>query len=179
MEFLGTFAHFVTSIMQTFQGDIFKENCEHFWINTIFLVWMSITLHHDPQLIHIFSEGYRRYLALCLTSSVSHLVSAFLFFCDAERRRQTSYDVARLLLMAPIDPWRNSTPAFGAVAFCTTNIEDFRTHLTSMSSTISSTYSSQKRSLSWSSSKRKIMEAIEVDQLKDTNNERLSWVMPH
>ena len=28
----------------------------------------------------IFSEGYRRYLALCLTSSVSQLVSAFLFF---------------------------------------------------------------------------------------------------
>jgi len=43
--------------------------------------------------------------------------------------------------MAPIDPWRNSTPDFGAVAFCTTNIEDFRTPLTSTSSTISSTYS--------------------------------------
>ena len=28
--------------------------------------------------------------------------------------------------MAPIDPWRNSTPDFGAVAFCTTNIEDFK-----------------------------------------------------
>ena len=45
----------------------------------------------------------------------------------AARRRQTSYDVARLLLMVPIAPWRNSTPVFGAVAFCTTNIEDFRT----------------------------------------------------
>ena len=81
--------------------------------------------------------------------------------------------------MAPIDPWRNSTPIFGALAFCTTNIEDFRTHLTSMSSTISSTYSSQKRSLRWTSSKRKIMEVIEVDQLEDINNERLSWAMPH
>ena len=95
MEFLGTFAHFVTSIMQTFQGDIFKENCEHFWINTIFLVWMSITLHHDPQLIHIFSEGYRRYLALCLTSSVSHLVSAFLLF-------QFSCDVMSILYRCPL-----------------------------------------------------------------------------
>ena len=79
---------------------------------------------------------------------------------NVARRRQTSYDVARLLLMAPIDPWQNSTPVFGAVAFCTTNIEDFRTPLTSTSSTISSTYSSQKRSLRWTSSKRKIMELI-------------------
>ena len=81
--------------------------------------------------------------------------------------------------MAPRDPWRNSTPDFGAVAFCTTNIEDFRTPLTSTSSTISSTYSSQKRSLRWTSSKRKIMELILVDQLEDTNNERLSLAMPH
>ena len=43
------------------------------------------------------------------------------------RCRTASYDVARLLLMAPIDLWRNSTPVFGEVAFCTTNIEDFRT----------------------------------------------------
>ena len=42
----------------------------------------------------------------------------------------------------------------------------------SMSSTISSTYSAQKRSLRWTSSKRKIMEVIEVDQLEDTNNEK-------
>ena len=62
---------------------------------------------------------------------------------EVARRRQTSYDVARLLLMSPIDPWRNATPVFGAVAFCTTNIDDFRTHLTSSSSTISSTYSLQ------------------------------------
>ena len=81
--------------------------------------------------------------------------------------------------MSPIDPWRNFTPDFGAVAFCTTNIEDFRTPLTSTSSTISSTYSSQKRSLRWTSSKRKIMELILVDQHEDTNNKRLSLAMPH
>ena len=117
-----------------------------------------------------------------VSQSVSHLVRLFLqqaiLDCVA-RRRTASYDVARLLLMAPIDPWQNSTPDFGAVAFCTTNIEDFRTPLTSTSSTISSTYSSQKRSLRWTSSKRKIMEVIEVDQLEDTNNERLSLAMPH
>ena len=126
----------------------------------------------------VFSEGYRRYLALCLTLSVSQLVSplvsAFLFLSDVARRRQTSCNVARLRLMPPMGLWRNSTPVFGAVAFCTTNIKDFRTPLMSTSSTIPLTYSSQKRSLRWTSSKRKIMEVIEVDQLEDTNNERLS-----
>ena len=77
--------------------------------------------------------------------------------------------------MVPIDPWRNSTPVFGAVAFCMTNIEDFRTPLMSTSSTLSSTYLLQKRSLRWTSSKRKIMAVIKVDQLEDTNNERLCW----
>ena len=49
------------------------------------------------------------------------------------RRRETSYDIARLLLMVPMEPWRNSTPFFGAAAFCTTKIDDFRA-----SSTLSS-----------------------------------------
>ena len=43
------------------------------------------------------------------------------------RRRQTLYDVARLLLMILIEPWRNSTPFFGAEAFCTTKFDDFST----------------------------------------------------
>ena len=37
---------------------------------------------------HIFSEGYRRYLALCLTLSVSQLVR-FYFLGDVARRRTT------------------------------------------------------------------------------------------
>ena len=28
--------------------------------------------------------------------------------------------------MAPMEPWRNSTPFFGVAAFCTTKIDDFR-----------------------------------------------------
>ena len=93
------------------------------------------------------------------------LLSAFFFVTSnprlrCERRRTASYDVARLLLMVPIDPWRNSTPDFGAVAFCMTNIDDFRTPLTSTCLTIPSTYSSQKGSLRWTSSKRTIMELI-------------------
>ena len=50
-----------------------------------------------------------------------------------------SCEVATLLWFASIDPWRNSTPIFGAVAFCTININDFRTPLTCTSSTKSST----------------------------------------
>ena len=45
---------------------------------------------------------------------------------DVARRRQTSYDVARLRLMSPMDLWRNSIPFFGAAAFCTTKIDNFR-----------------------------------------------------
>ena len=44
---------------------------------------------------------------------------------DVRRRQETSGDVARLLLMVPLEPWRNSTPFFGAAAFCTTEIDDF------------------------------------------------------
>ena len=95
------------------------------------------------------------------------------------RRRATSPGVVRCSYTTP-DGTRSLAGFYTnfLVAFCTTNIEDFRTPLTS-TSTISSTYSSQKRSLRWTSSKRKIMEVIEVDQLKDTNNERLRWAMPH
>ena len=37
---------------------------------------------------------------------------------DIARRHQTLYGVARLRLMAPVGLWRNSTPFFGAAAFC-------------------------------------------------------------
>ena len=127
---------------------------------------------------YVVSPGPRSqnsfYLFFCFSFYFFFLSFCIQFSGDAARRRQASYDIATLLLMAPIDPWRNSTPIFGAVAFCTTNIEDFRTPLTSNSSTISSTYSPHKRSLRCTSSKRKIIEVIEVGQLKDTNNKRLS-----
>ena len=93
---------------------------------------------------------------------------------DVARRRQTSYDVARLLLMVPIELWRNSTIFFGAAAFCTSKIEDFRSSLTLTSSTTSWTFSLKRRSLRWTSLNRKIMEVIDVDQLKETNNGSLS-----
>ena len=54
-------------------------------------------------------------------------------FENLARRRGTSNDIARLLLMVPLEPWRNSTPFFGAPAFCTTKIDDSRS-----SSTLSS-----------------------------------------
>ena len=52
------------------------------------------------------------------------------FVCEFEiigRKLATSYDIARLLLMVPIEPWRNSTPFFGAVALCMTKIDNFST----------------------------------------------------
>ena len=39
--------------------------------------------------LNVFSEGYRSYLALCLTSSVSQSVSVFLFLGAVARRRAT------------------------------------------------------------------------------------------
>ena len=50
---------------------------------------------------------------------------------DVRRRHETLGDVARLLLLVPLEPWRNYTPFFGAAAFCTTKIDDFRASLTS------------------------------------------------
>ena len=60
-------------------------------------------------------------------------MSCHIFFGDVARRRQTSYDVARLRLMAPMGLWRNSTPIFGAAALCTTKIDGFRASLQSTS----------------------------------------------
>ena len=63
-------------------------------------------------------------------------------FENLARRRGTSHNIARLLLMVSLEPWRNSTPFFGAAAFCTTKIGDFRT-----SSTLSSLMTWLKRPL--------------------------------
>ena len=49
--------------------------------------------------------------------------------------------------MVPLVPWRNSTPFFGAAAFCTTKIGDFRASSTLSSLTTWSTYSSKRRPL--------------------------------
>ena len=45
------------------------------------------------------------------------------------RHRATLYVIVqcRLVLVAPLNCWQNSTPFFGAVAFCTMKIDDFRT----------------------------------------------------
>ena len=73
-------------------------------------------------------------MAMCVGALVSELVSGQFSdhkSSDVARRRQTSYDVARLLLMVPIEPWQNSTPFFGAATFCATKIDDFRASLMS------------------------------------------------
>ena len=82
---------------------------------------------------YVVSPGPTSRNSFILFFILSFFLSVSNFQGDVARRRQASYDVARLLLMAPIDPWRNSAPDFGAAAFCTTKIGDFRT-----SSTLSS-----------------------------------------
>ena len=43
-----------------------------------------------------------------------------------KRSRMSSYDVAWLQQIAPIEFWQNSTPFFGAALFCTSKIDNFR-----------------------------------------------------
>ena len=81
----------------------------------------------DLEVTCIFSEGYRRYLALCLTSC--QFVSAFLFFVYVARRRTSSYSVARLVQIAPLNCWRNSTPFLCKANFCTMKTDHFRPQL--------------------------------------------------
>ena len=91
-----------------------------------------VTLAGTSRESPLFSEGYCRYLALCLTLSVSQLVSQCVFIFG--QCRQTLCDIARLCLMSPMGLWRNSTPFSGAAAFCTTKYDDFRAPLKSVPS---------------------------------------------
>ena len=79
---------------------------------------------------------------------------------DIAQRPTLSYGVATLHLMTPMDFWRNSTPFFGAAALCTTKIEDFRGSLTLTSKTTLSIVELFIEE-----------EVIEVDKLKEKNNE--------
>ena len=78
----------------------------------------------DLKVTCIFSEGYRRYLALCLTSY--QFVSAFLFFVYIARLRTSSYGVARLVQISPLNCWRNATPFLCKASFCTMKNDHFR-----------------------------------------------------
>ena len=49
---------------------------------------------------------------------------------DVARRRTSSYDVVRVVIIVPLNCWQNFTPFFGAVALCTMKIDDFRTQST-------------------------------------------------
>ena len=62
-------------------------------------------------------------------------------------RRQTSYDVDRVLVMVPMESWRDSIPFFGAAASCKTKTRDFRASLTLTSLTKLSTHLSKRSSL--------------------------------
>ena len=51
-----------------------------------------------------------------------HAFLAFLFFVYVARRRTSSYGVARLVQIAPLNCWRNSTPFWYKSSFCTVKI---------------------------------------------------------
>ena len=91
-------------------------------------------------------------LSFLLSYSPSEIISRPLIgakYGDVTRRRETSYDVARQVLMVPSEPWRNSTPFFGATWL---------------------THSSKRRPLRCTSLKRQIIEVIEVDHIEETIN---------
>ena len=52
-------------------------------------------------------------------------VHLLLSFTSIQQHHQTSYIVARILLMTPIVPWRNSTPFLGEAAQCSTKNKNF------------------------------------------------------
>ena len=89
------------------------KNCK---LPTIDFVSKALT----PMNVKIFSEGYHRYLALCLTLLVRECLSIF------RRRHTSSYSVVRLVLIAPMNCWRNSTPFLCKASFCTMKIGHFR-----------------------------------------------------
>ena len=89
-------------------------------------------------------------------------------YCDVARRRETSSNVAKLLLMVPLEHWQNSITFFGVAVIFATKIANFRAPLTLTSLTTWSTHSSKRKSLRWASSQRNIMEVIEVDHVEET-----------
>ena len=91
-------------------------------------------------------------------------------YCDVARRRETSSNVAKLLLMVPLEHWQNSITFFGVAVIFATKIANFRAPLTLTSLTTWSTHSSKRMSLRWTSLKRLIMELILVDHGEETNS---------
>ena len=73
------------------------------------------------------SVSLTRYVVLSVRLSVCLPVPVS--FIKAAIHRQSSYDIARLYLTEPTNFWRNSTPFFGAAAFCMTKIGGFRSQL--------------------------------------------------
>ena len=101
-------------------------------------VMMVFTLKIKDKL-YVFSKGFGRYLALCLTL----LVQAFLFFGNVARRRTSSYGVVRPVLIAPLHCWRNSTPFLCKASICTVKIDHFRARAIDHSILFSLLYSSK------------------------------------
>ena len=131
-----------------------KTTFDKIWHFTEDDLWWKLSLAIYGYIrLSLAMSGYSGlFQAISEYIKISLAVSGFKNFWFAELGEvawccQTSCDVARLLLMAPIEPWQNSTPIFGAAAFCTTKIGNFRASSTLRSLTTWSTYSSKRRPL--------------------------------
>ena len=96
---------------------------------------------------------------------------------DVAGHRATSRDLARRSQTTSDGTIRTLAkfyPIFWCGSLLYNKNDDFRASLMWTSLTTWSTHSSKRRSLGWPSLKRQIMEVIEVDQLEEKKNERLS-----
>ena len=78
-----------------------------------------------------FILDFKAFYCGCKERSCGHNVKIFVcvsvYICfflvtSIQRHCQTSYSIAKILLMTPIVPWRNFTPFLCAAAFCRTKI---------------------------------------------------------
>ena len=101
--------------------------------NTLEVVELCVLVYHFVYTFPHFERGLpqvprsmSRFVSQLVSQSVSQLVSAFLFFVYVARRRTSSYGVAKLVQIAPLNCWRNSTPFLCKASFCTMKIDHFR-----------------------------------------------------
>ena len=59
---------------------------------------------------------------------VGHILPVKFFLGDIAQRRTSSYVAVRLVLIAPLNCWRNSTPFWCKARLCAIKIDNFRTY---------------------------------------------------
>ena len=84
---------------------------------------------------HVCTLSLYKLLVMCQLkagpqSSRTYLQLLSINIRDIARRRTSSYNVVRVVVIVPLNCWQNFTPFFGALALCTMKIDDFRTQST-------------------------------------------------